>query len=506
MYKLMIIDDEYYFRQSLKQFVNYADFGFEFIGEANNGQIGYELIQDLKPDVVLVDINMPIMNGLDLIEKCYNNNINCKFILITGYSEFEYAQRALKFNVSNYLLKPINESEFIECLQSIKNQIDSYSKNAMKFDAALNQNKQLTKESYMNKFISGYYFKELEDNSSIKLAEFFVSSYDNYTVALVACAKIITIDEIENIKIENVELSAFYTVNNHLCIIINYINETNISDIISELYEHLSVLYETDIKIFTGNEYSGISKIVLSYNEALLTLRSKINDDSKIISYNSINEKYTNELFSKVIKNKIIASMSDSNSDLTTSYINAVFSDCKTHEASYNTIALVSINLINTIFFIAFKYSMEKFMAIHNDIINMIIAKKDVQVIENEIIAVASKIIENIPDYQISTIVSQTLDYIDKEYQNQELNVKLLSEELHINYSYLCASFKNDMNITLNNYITKFRLEKAKAFFDDGTVNVSFVAQGVGYQDVSYFSKSFKKMYGLSPMSYIKQI
>lgn len=502
MYRFVIIDDEYYFRQSLREIVDYSEYGFEFVGESRNGQLGYDMICELEPDLVLVDINMPVMNGLELIEKCHNNKIKCKFVLITGYAEFEYAQKALQFNVSNYLLKPINSYELMTCLQSVKNSIDSSIADANNLNTALNLNKLLIRDSVLSKLINGYYDASDEDISN-EVSGYFTPIYNYFFVSLVICQETLSAEIVESLTINNTHIFAFYTLNDQLCIITNYETKTDLPHIIDKLYNSLKELCASDIKIFIGKVYREISNMFKSYNEALLTQRSKKNYGQEIVSYRNMNENYTTDLLSDVIRNKIIQSMSESDSEQTTKYVAEVFNNCRIHNASYNTIALVAINLINTIFVIAFKYSMDEFMTIHSQLIHMIISKKRVDLLESEIIKVSSDIINNLPINEFSALVSQIIEYISDNYKNQNLNIKYLSEELHVSYSYVCAAFKESMNMTLNSYISEFRLDKAKTLFDNGSVNVTLVSYDVGYKEVSYFSKCFKKRFGVSPKKYI---
>ncbi len=506
MLKLLLIDDEYYFRQSLKKLINYSEHDFQFAGEANNGKTGFQMILEKKPDVVLVDINMPIMSGLELIEKCHKNSIDCEFIVLTGYAEFEYAQKAIKFNVSNYILKPINKNELINSLEKIKNKIYIKKNEIMKLNNALSQNKFLKKELILNRIIKGNYFNSAKSADSYKLSEYISTCHDNYTAALISCTAQVECEKLEQLGMDGILLTAFYTDDKHICIIFNYPDNADVSNIINTIYRYLLTAYNVKITISVGCEYKSISKIVLSYNEALMAIRSDCDEKDNIAFYNMLNEKYTNDLFPEAIKNKIISSIAECDKNSTKNYLKEIFNKCREKNICYNTFALVAINLINIIFDITFKYSMEKFMNIHNEIINLIIAKKDIFIIENKIINVCLIIIDHIPKIHYSSIVKQAINYISNEYKNPNLNIKLLSDELHVNYGYLCSCFKNAMNITLNNYITNTRLEKATQYFNNGMINISMVAYNVGYQDVSYFSRSFKKKYGVSPINYIKQI
>ena len=121
MISVVLIDDEYFFRQSLKKNIPWRDLGFHIIGEASNGREGCELIVSLRPDVVFLDINMPVMDGFDLCEALCNLDIFPKIIFLTGYEEFSYAKLAIQYGAKNYLLKPINPQEVEAALRKLAN-------------------------------------------------------------------------------------------------------------------------------------------------------------------------------------------------------------------------------------------------------------------------------------------------------------------------------------------------------------------------------------------------
>lgn len=125
MLKVLIIDDEYYFRQALKVSLPWNDLGFEICSEAKNGKEALEKLHETKPDIALVDINMQVMDGLEFIRSVREQGHELKMIIVTGQSEFNYAKEALQLGAYNYILKPIDEQEVIKSLLEIKELIES---------------------------------------------------------------------------------------------------------------------------------------------------------------------------------------------------------------------------------------------------------------------------------------------------------------------------------------------------------------------------------------------
>lgn len=117
--KTILLDDEYYFRQSLKKLIDWDACNITIVGDGNNGEVGLKLIKELQPDLAIVDINMPVMNGLELVKQIKQQNLKCKSIMLSGYSEFEYARQAISYDVFSYQLKPVDKTEFEDCIQEV---------------------------------------------------------------------------------------------------------------------------------------------------------------------------------------------------------------------------------------------------------------------------------------------------------------------------------------------------------------------------------------------------
>lgn len=120
MLKLLIADDEKTIRETIRSFINWEALDIEVVGTAKNGIEAYNMILDLYPDIVLTDIRMPGLSGLELIERMHEINKDMQFIILSGYNEFEYAKTAMQYGVRHYLLKPCSEQQIIDSIKEIK--------------------------------------------------------------------------------------------------------------------------------------------------------------------------------------------------------------------------------------------------------------------------------------------------------------------------------------------------------------------------------------------------
>ena len=130
MYSIMIVEDEELVRQGLTSLVNYEQFGMKVIDQAENGRIAWEKFQAQPADLLLTDINMPQLNGLDLAQLGREKAPSCHIIFLTGYEDFEFAQKAIRLGADDYLLKPFSKADIEEMLEKVKNKLDEEGKKA----------------------------------------------------------------------------------------------------------------------------------------------------------------------------------------------------------------------------------------------------------------------------------------------------------------------------------------------------------------------------------------
>jgi two-component system, response regulator YesN len=172
MWKLIVADDEPKIRRGLESILNWNDFNIEIVGEAEDGEIALEIVTEKKPDIILLDINMPFLNGLNLLQKLKDINNNSIVIIISGYDDFQYAQKALQFNVFDYILKPVNKKIMEEIILKAVNKLNDMEKENNYLELI---NKQLNENSYILKktFFSEWLNNELSDEDVLKEMEFF---------------------------------------------------------------------------------------------------------------------------------------------------------------------------------------------------------------------------------------------------------------------------------------------------------------------------------------------
>ncbi|WP_054860272.1 response regulator [Gracilibacillus sp. JCM 18860] len=159
MWKLLIAEDESIIRRGLKKSLNWEAYSINVIGEAEDGEEALKKAKELRPDILFIDINMPFLNGLELMEKLRPILPNAVFIVISGYNEFIYAQKAIKMGTIDYILKPVKKTELKRTVEDAVNILKRKSRNRLR-EKQLEGNKQLLKEKFLLNWSRGHYQEE----------------------------------------------------------------------------------------------------------------------------------------------------------------------------------------------------------------------------------------------------------------------------------------------------------------------------------------------------------
>ena len=125
MVKVFLVEDESIIRRGIRDNIAWESHGFEFVGEAGDGEYAYPLLLNTKPDILITDIKMPFMDGLELSRLVKKSLPKTRIIILSGYNEFEYAKEAVHLEIEEYMLKPINSQELSECLKRLKKTLDN---------------------------------------------------------------------------------------------------------------------------------------------------------------------------------------------------------------------------------------------------------------------------------------------------------------------------------------------------------------------------------------------
>ncbi|WP_163101949.1 response regulator transcription factor [Peribacillus alkalitolerans] len=514
MYKVLLVDDEINILEGIAALVDWKSCGTHLVKKAHNGRMAFDFIIEDPPDIVISDIKMPGLNGVELIEKVNKIFPNMKFIILSGYDEFEYAKTVMQFNVKYYLLKPSNETKIEEALRKVVQELDEQLgkeqfvtsiKNKLQ-DVMPKAKEQFLKEIITNKkygIPEWVYFSQLFE---IKLTT------ENFKLV------VLEIDEdhdFENIFALKEIVAELLDINNkiQLCTIIGekiFILCENCPDPclinrIKQVKERFWDIY--NIKFTTAISSDGsINQLRRLYNEVIDCLSQRFYlGNGSIISVNDLQKEdsyFDNvQLFDH---EDFIFSIRSGNIMEVKHYLELFFEQLKKEKYDVNVVKSHCLEIYMSIIRQAKKEKMDELF--HKIIVfqEFTILGDYKEFIESVSVEIAQQNYDRNKESQ-SDIIRKLIEYVGKNFADQSLSLsKIANEVFYMNSDYLGKLFKKEYGENFSSFLIKLRVEKAIDLIENnGQVKMFEVAEEVGFGDnPRYFSQVFKKYTGFTPSEY----
>ncbi|MBP3359987.1 MAG: response regulator [Clostridia bacterium] len=488
MYKVLVVDDEHITREGIASIIS-EESGCEVIGTCANGIEAFDFIKTNKPDIVITDIRMPGLDGFGLIEKVRDCYPETKFILLSGYAEFEYAKRAVKFNVNNYILKPADEEELNNELKILADEITRDREKKRQYEISLYEAEQMKRkfsEFQLGHFIDErYYADDLNDGFRNFLEE------ENGLGLIWLCGEQDKIcDFLSGSVLPNENLIVTNIKNDVIIICKNDLLQN-----IKNAYEKSSVADGFAFIIHGGISASEITGVCMDISE-----HKNIFTENKLYFHNGfmqLGEKYES-LVSRIIK--IIDS---ADFDLLQPAVDSLFEYPEETDACE-----MRFGAMDLIMKLNRKYSPEDFRKTRFLEIFGSSSKERMRTIVMRNIETFIRLEINKEHTQYSKPVAKAIEYIDANLHRSELSLGMVAENItHMNKDYFGRLFKKETGVFLTRYVMERRITKAKELLSDKDAKVYNVAKQVGFDaDAKYFGKVFKKYTGMVPTEYQKTV
>lgn len=497
MYKVMLVDDEKLITEGLKNLIDWEKLNLEVVATANNGEEALRKLKEEKAQIVITDINMPVMTGLDLIKEVKGKDNKTNFIILSGYDEFSYAKKAIEYGVDSYILKPIDEEELEKTLIKLLARIEKSKKE--KKDV-------LYKNTKLLQFINGKINKEeilkIEDELNIPLRG------KSYTVSSIILnkknedGKYINIDEIiEEYSGKNYELLHKFDGQTIL------INSWDLNVKNEEVLKYFNFIKEKLIKKIEGDVFIAVGDVTKDID----LLKNSLNSSNKLKKYiltegtnicltsedvTNIKDYKTN--FSKEIErlNKIIIEKDGSGAKM---FLEGLIDDIALTPKNIYDLSIRVVMLIDKIsdeFKVDKKYVKDSLSSNIVEICSESTRDSIKAFLASEIEELISVMYSTTKRY--SPVVSQIVSNIEERY-SEELSLKILAYQYNINSSYLGRIFTKEVGMSFSDYLNKVKNTKAKELILETNMKINDIAKAIGYTDTSYFYRKFKKYYGICP-------
>ncbi len=499
--KVLIADDEPDVRMGLKEIIDWPSLGFTVGGEAANGSECLEKILALNPELVLLDIRMPKMHGLECAKVAREKGWNGKIIILSGYSDFQYAQDAIRCGVETYLLKPIDEVELAEAVQSIHQKIERERSQSQRMSFAM--------EKARTMMLADILTGKSRSAQPSHLNELGLNA-DSYLVVISdrkksAADKENSGDEVAKfLRTHSVEHVSLQGMNTYLIK-----GEKSIRK-----FEGI-VSNNPDETLFfaVGRVVATASDIPKSYQDALTVYARRffcpenqyavhVSDLPASPNPYNISDTSTQECVEK-----FYLCVQSGNFERICTELDSMQGGLAAMEVQPNDIMNYLINIFIQVKNAVLKDYQQKGISLQNDvqIISSISGKTRLYEIIAYIKIEFQRIINSISVFQSDHIASRVRQYIEKNY-SRNLRLEQLAQLFGYNSAYLGKLFKSSAGESFNSYLDRVRITKAKEFLQQKDLKVYEISKMVGYENIDYFYIKFHKYMGQSPSEYRKTL
>lgn len=519
--KVLLVDDEKLERILLRKGFDWEENGFEIIGEASSAKEALEFIDHRRPEIVLTDISMPQMDGLELAEQIKKRMPSCHVVIVTGYREFEYARRAVKIGVEDFLLKPVNMDDIETITKKIKEQVQKEKKELLEaenYKKSILAEKDILMESFFQRLVES----RIEEEEAIH--KLMMYSCDEMLKQCI-CLNIQVKEETDKKKYDE-KIEAILTLikqkeyEDSVCFV--HYMENIILYLLKRTMEEakeVSILLQKEINSQLGIQntmgislvntgFDGIAKAYLQSKKALSA--AVLLGRNRVISYHEYEEIRKQNPDKKDIDwEKFIFSINNCLIDKVEAYIEEyadLIRASKVTDKEY--LGLMAMNMLSKAGSTMNKYGEGLTRLLGEDILYEEI-KKITTV--DEVEAYLKRNIHTIMQYhesrkvkQGNKVVEEALRYIEDNLFDSDLSLKLVASNIYTNESYLSRVFKKETKVSLIEYISKKRIEEAIRLLNTTDYKVYEIAEKIGFKDPHYFSICFKKQTGLTVKEFKK--
>lgn len=533
--KVFLVEDEMVIRRGIKNSIDWEKEGYIFCGEASDGELAYPMIIKEKPDILITDIRMPFMDGLELCKLVKKELPNIKILILSGYDEFDYAKEAIRLGVTEYLLKPISSGKLLEALNGVSESIRREKEDkdlVRKYMEEMRENTEHEKQKFFEQMIAGNLSmadaletgKKYEMNLSagmynLLLFRFTLGEENRKSGELLGEAEYAIEKLTERLEYvfefqRGVEGWAFLLMAD---------NEEQMSERVKELSKDLEEIMKnySTIAYFggIGQPVARLRELEESFREAERALAARFTmelnriisvedirmaqnvdtlDDIEITSFGEIEK--TRTMLEKFLNN----GAEDEIDEFVDVYINEL------PEENLKSVLMRQYIIMDAyIVMMSFCEKIEgiegEMQAQSEELKNSMKTSQTLEEIKNYIRMLLKKIIgvrDTISGRRYSDIIEIAKDQIRKTYMSDEISLNTIAAEVGMGPSYFSSIFSKEMGKTFVEYLTEIRMDRAKELLMCSSMKTSEIGYEVGYKDPHYFSYIFKKTQNCTPKEF----
>lgn len=530
MLKMVLVDDEERVRRGITISADWETQGIEIVGEAGDGVEALMLIEELHPDIIITDIRMPEIDGLELTKKAVEMLPHVKVIILSGYEDFNYAQSAIRNGAFDYLLKPVKIEELVENVKkagaAVINELSKI-KDEEELRRKLRESLPILKERYL-----GYLFSGRVTLEDIKRRYSFVDfnlGIGNYMAAVIrvddfmaeSCRiqeedRQLLIFAVHNIAKELIDYEfggeIFEALPNHLTFIVNYNDKLDENENIrkmevlcKKIKDYVNEYYNLSLTIGIGSMCQNSEFISKTCNEALNALEySMFKEKGSTVFYRDIAYGHEKNMLRYPVENeeKVFLALKIGDEYKTKQYLeefiqklagNQAFSPKQFRSGCLQFVYALMRKLQEW----NINYSNEESQAYDIQLKN----QRTVDDIRSWLVALTKRILDIIAEERIqrnASVISKALEFIQSNYMNG-ISLQDIADHVKLTSNYFSSFFKEQVGQNVLDYLTDTRMVKAKQYLRQTNLRINEIADKLGYSDSNYFGQVFRKNTGMSP-------
>ena len=533
--KVFLVEDEMVIRRGIKNSIDWEKEGYIFCGEASDGELAYPMIIKEKPDILITDIRMPFMDGLELCKLVKKELPDIKILILSGYDEFDYAKEAIRLGVTEYLLKPISSGKLLEALNGVSESIrrEKEDKDLVhKYMEEMRENTEHEKQKFFEQMIAGNLSmadvletgKKYEMNLSagmynLLLFRFTLGEENRKSGELLGEAEYAIEKLTERLEYvfefqRGVEGWAFLLMAD---------NEEQMSERVKELSKDLEEIMKnySTIAYFggIGQPVARLRELERSFREAERALAARFTMElNRIISVEDIrmaqNVDTLDDIeitsFGEIEKTRTMLEkfLNHGAEDEIDEFVDVYISELP--EENLKSVLMRQYIIMDAyIVMMSFCEKIEgiegEMQAQSEELKNSMKTIQTLEEIKNYIRMLLKKIIgvrDTISGRRYSDIIEIAKDQIRKTYMSDEISLNTIAAEVGMSPSYFSSIFSKEMGKTFVEYLTEIRMDRAKELLMCSSMKTSEIGYEVGYKDPHYFSYIFKKTQNCTPKEF----
>lgn len=525
MYRLMLVDDEPEIRDGLQEIINWEQEGFTVAGVAENGLEALQVAQAVNPDLVVTDIRMPFLDGLEMARRMRQMLPTVQFVVLSGYDEFDYARQAIQIQIRDYVLKPISSQEFLQVLRRVKQHLDE--EFAQRSDVRtlrehFKSSLPILRELLLTSLLTGGVTPQ-EALISARRYEMDLES-PRYAVALMRVQEgedgdLAQDPELMRFAVANIvsevlegRLSCrIFLYNGLIAALLLLKNEeeqpfAQVLDALDSARQTVKRYLDCVAAVGVSNPCGQLGQLRQAARQAQSALdQSALMGQGQLLAIADV-EPGSGELLAaeEASLTALTNSIKLGDAAQAEALIQKLMDEARKSKAAFQEYQVYLLEVFLAIIRTARDLEMEWADPREDGALTVenMLRSPDLNKTEAALCSLCRRLSLSIRDSRVESsrrLAAQAAEYLKANYLSGDMSLEKACRHLHISAAYFSTLFKREMKKTFHQYLTELRMDKAMTLLTGTDMKTADIAATVGLSDPSYFSYSFKKYFGISP-------